>query len=320
MSDGPQSSLDVRARTIKGLGWLPFIHHAYIVHTDPDGSQQILEGEPNWNLSIPGIFGTIKSQLSNNARSNDPVSFPIAEGDEADRIFANMQNEAAKIQGANKNYYWWGDNSNTFVRTLVHNCVPPGNPNYNSKPNVWVPGWDRPVLTEPIDAKNSYNSDIIPLPDLQDQTDAGESDLSDDSDSDSNSTDNIPADWGDSIGVNPYNLDDPDQSLIWDANTDDDTSAPNSIDVDPFDDQNGGNDDIVSPSSLPTNLGLLDGNPNWDGSAPSNADGGDSGSDFNVQISDATPTGNDSDDGDGSSMQDDSNESDDSSGSGDDGS
>lgn len=305
---GAASSLEVRARRINYLGWLP-VNHSYVVYTDQDGNRQTLEGEPS-GLGFPRLLGTITGSprryvpSQDDVKPNGPSPVPIAAGAQADQTWQSMVSTAHQIENAQTTYNPFGNNSNSFVHTLLTNCAPE---QADAKPDAWTPGWSRTLpLGEGQGAGVNDESGADGTEDTG-STDAGMGGLQPSWPSDSG-TDNgggeedNNGDGSDIVGVNPYGEDNTNHPLP--SNIDDDTYNPPPLDVDPYDDEGGGSNGIESnPPALDTNPDLPDINPNWDGSAPSNDESNIDDS-FAVPVSsDTTPstddTGGDGDDSSG---------------------
>ncbi|MCY1078713.1 eCIS core domain-containing protein [Archangium lansingense] len=132
--------VDVRATFISSR-WMPF-RHLFIVHEDAAGNVTAYRGGPGGPGGTPP-YGTITGRHGPYRPGFidwDPgaPSVRVASGSAACGKDSCFRTELARISGAGIPYAPTGPNSNTVVRTLLHNC---GLPEQIPVSSLRVPGW-----------------------------------------------------------------------------------------------------------------------------------------------------------------------------------
>jgi hypothetical protein len=137
--------VEVRNTHIGGsLGWAP-IWHLYLVHTDEQGRQTGWRGGPGG----PGAAGAYGSIISTTGRyapgfvdwDTDSDSVTVGMGSGVCGKTSCFASEMSRIDAKHTPYSPTGPNSNTWVRTVLHNC------GLREDKPVWVaPGFGDPYL------------------------------------------------------------------------------------------------------------------------------------------------------------------------------
>lgn len=137
--------VDVRATHISA-SWMPF-RHLFIVQENAAGAVTAFRGGPGGAGGTPP-YGTIQGQSGPYGPGFvdwDPSapSIRVETGPSACGKDACLASELARITGTATPYSPTGPNSNTVVRTLLHNC---GLPESIPVSSLRVPGWGSPYL------------------------------------------------------------------------------------------------------------------------------------------------------------------------------
>ena len=144
---GPRDTcrVEVRNTHIGGsLSWAP-IWHLYIVHTDENGRRTGWRGGPGGG-GAPGTYGSIVGTTGRYAPGfidwdPDSDSVTVSMGDGVCGKTSCFATELRRIDATNTPYNPTGPNSNTWVRTVLHNC------GLREDKPVWVaPGFGDPHL------------------------------------------------------------------------------------------------------------------------------------------------------------------------------